>query len=347
MAQENPASALKHKLRQIVKSLAVRGGGLGLYHRLRHREMLTVLMFHRVLPQELIAGHGVDEEYTISTALLESLMKFAAANYSIVDLPDVLESRRRQSPLPSYPLLITFDDGWDDNATYAAPILAAAGMPWTLFAATDAISSGTRWWQEALLGALRAGETTYDDLMAAALAAGGGSGRELPTDRALAILTLYGTVQASLRADLIARHCGKAGRQATARDMADWETLRVLQNAGVAIGGHGASHLPLTAIADPLGDLAEATRVMRHHLGDEACTTMSFPHGLYNPAIAEGARNLGTQLMFTSDPILNHCPGGWLQSDLLGRISISTAAIAAADGQLDAERVMPWLMLRP
>ena len=334
---------MKHAMRRLAKTIAVKGGGLSLYHKLKHRERLTVLMFHRVLPEHLMGG--ADEEYTISTALLERLMGFAAANYNIVDLDGVLRSRRKEKPLPPFPLLVTFDDGWDDNAIHAAPVLAAAKIPWTLFAATDAISSGEKWWQEVLLAALRTGRAAYGDLRA--LAADDGQ----PTvgidgDPDLSILVLYGTLPPAKRDELLNRYLDESLMQATPRHMADWDTLRALQKTGVSIGGHGASHLPLTMLADPVNDLKKAQSVMRQQLGENACTTMSFPHGRYSPAIADGARELGTQLLFTSDPVLNRCPGGWLESDMIGRISISTSSVADGRGMLALERAMPWLMLR-
>lgn len=334
---------MKHAIRRLAKTIAIKGGGLNLYHRLKHRERLTVLMLHRVLPEHLM--EGADEEYTISTALLEGLMGLVTANYNIVDLSDVLKSRRREKPLPSFPLLVTFDDGWDDNAIYAAPVLAAAKIPWTLFVATDAISSGEKWWQEVLLAALRAGRASYGDLRT--LAAGDSpSAADMAVDPVLSILMLYGTLPPAKRDDLLTRHLDGSSMQITPRHMADWDTLRALQKSGVGMGGHGASHLPLTMLADPIDDLRRARSIMRQQLGESACTTMSFPHGRYSPAIAEAARELGTQLLFTSDPVLNKCTDGWLESDMIGRISISTPSIADDRGRLDLERAMPWLMLR-
>ena len=332
---------MKRAMRRLTKTIAVRSGGLSLYHRLKHREQLTVLMFHRVLPEHLIAG--ADEEYTISTALLARLMKLVAAHYNIVGLTDVLRSRRREAPLPPFPLLVTFDDGWDDNAVHAAPVLAAARIPWTLFAATDAISSGGKWWQEVLLTALRTGQASYGDLWALA---GGGPKVDKDLDPGLSILMLYGTLPPAKRDDLLNCHLDGSSMQVTPRHMADWDALRELQKSGVSIGGHGASHLPLTMLADPVNDLKQARSIMRQQLGENACTTMSFPHGRYSPEIAEAARGLGTQLLFTSHPVLNSCAGGWLESDLIGRISISTASVADDRGRLDLERAMPWLMLR-
>jgi peptidoglycan/xylan/chitin deacetylase (PgdA/CDA1 family) len=332
-------------MRQIAKSLVIRSGGLSLFHRAKHREVLTVLMFHRVLPQDLFTLYQADEEYTISTELLQQLTAFVADHYNIVDLNDVLQSREKRKPLPPFPLLVTFDDGWDDNAVFASGILADAKIPWTLFAATDAISSGSRWWQESLLAILRSDDSAFEKLKEAALSASDRDAADLPSDPALAILMLYGALPSSQRDALIASHSTMLARQPGSRDMADWDTLVKLQSSGIHIGGHGASHLPLTMLDDPVGDLQKAHDEMRRHLGDTACSTMSFPHGLYNSAIVQHASNMGIKLMFTSNPLLNRCPGGWLQSDLVGRISISTDAISR-HGALEPERVMPWLMLR-
>jgi len=99
----------------MAKSVAARTGGVRLYHRLRDREALTVIMLHRVLPKAMYAAHEPDPDYTISTEVLERLVRFLRANYTIVGLPELLEARRGTRSLPPRPLLITFDDGWDDN----------------------------------------------------------------------------------------------------------------------------------------------------------------------------------------------------------------------------------------
>ena len=144
-------------------------------------------------------------------------------------------------------------------------------------------------------------------------------------DPVLAIPSLYGALPPAKRDASLTRYLDTVSMQVTPRHMADWDALRELQKSGVSIGGHGASHLPLTMLADPVNDLKQARSIMRQQLGEKACTTMSFPHGRYSPEIAEAARGLGTQLLFTSHPVLNSCAGGWLESDLIGRISISTA----------------------
>jgi peptidoglycan/xylan/chitin deacetylase (PgdA/CDA1 family) len=347
MAQKSNSRTLTSSTRRIAKRLAIKSGGLALYHRARHRNVLTVLMFHRVLPQDLIAAYYADEEYTISTTLLKGLMAFVARHYNIVSLHDVLRSRNREAPLPGHPLLITFDDGWDDNAIFAAPIFAQMKVPWTLFAATEGVESGPLWWQETLLSALRSGSVEYEILRNAALNAARYEDREIPDDQALSILLLYGTLPSAERDGLIATYCGKAAPSGRPRDMVTWDKLRTLHENGVAIGGHGASHLPLTMVENPQHELSRSHSELRRNIGSDASLAMSFPHGCYSGQVVEAARGEGVKLLFTSDSVLNNCPGGWLSSDILGRISLSTANITNSLGALSQERLMPWLMLRP
>jgi peptidoglycan/xylan/chitin deacetylase (PgdA/CDA1 family) len=346
MAQECNSRTLKGRMRQIAKSLAIKSGALGLYHRVKHREVLTVLMFHRLLPQDLISVYGADEGYTISTELFEELVEFVAVHYTIVSLGDVLGSRKGKAPLPKRPLLITFDDGWDDNAVFAAPILMRMNVPWTLFVATGAPDAGSHWWQETLLAALRSGSADYEVLKSAALRATQQEFPTLPDDQALSVLVLYGALPPAERDRLIATYCGNSAATQRPRDMASWETLKALHEGGVSIGAHGTSHLPLTVVEDPEREISQSKTELEKRLGAEAGITMSFPHGLYNASLVETAHKNGLKLLFTSEPVLNRCSGGWLESDLVGRISISTTDVAGPTGMLRPDRLMPWLMLR-
>jgi len=325
----------------MAKSVAARTGGVRLYHQLRDREALTVIMLHRVLPQAMYAEREPDPDYTIPTDILERLVRFLRANYTLVGLPELLEARRGTRPLPPHPLLISFDDGWDDNVRYAAPILAAQGAPWALFVAAGAVATGKPWWQETLLMALRSRRASYRELWDMAAAATGAESE--PCDnRELALLTAYGALEPGRRDGLLARVCERK----SGADMADWNGLRTLLGADVGIGVHGFSHLPLTLIDDPDRDLLQARALVHSNLGPSSVTTMSFPHGRYDAKVLAATRALRFELIFTSDAILNSCPGGWLPYDTIGRISVEAANICDPQGEFDAGCAERWLMLR-
>ena len=337
MAETSTLAPLTRWARGMAKSVAARTGGVRLYHRLRDREALTVIMLHRVLPRAVYGAMQPDPCYTISTELLRSLVAFLRANYTIVGLSAVLDARRGVRPLPSHPVLITFDDGWDDNLRYAAPILSELGAPWTLFVAAGAVGVSGAWWQETLLKALRTGRASYSELWRMASA----ETPEPQTECTPALLTAFGALDARRRDAILAPFLdGKS-----TPDMADWNGLRDLDSYA-SVGAHGFSHLPLTMLDDPAGDLSQARELLRSHLGPGATASMSFPHGRYDAKILAATRALGFELIFTSDAVLNSCPGGWLSQDTMGRISVEESQVCDRNGEFDPSQAERWLMLR-
>jgi peptidoglycan/xylan/chitin deacetylase (PgdA/CDA1 family) len=340
MPEASPLASLNRWARGMAKSLAARTGAVRLYRNMRDRDALTVIMLHRVLPMAMYAKREPDPGYTISTELLERLVPFLRANYTIVSLSDVLDARRGTRRLPARPLLITFDDGWDDNVRYAAPIFAAFGVPWTLFVAAGAVGTGGSWWQETILKALRTGRASYQELWQMA-AAGTAAAGAFDGDSELALLNAFGALDPQRRDGLLTRLCEHKSES----DMADWDGLRGL-GGNVSIGVHGFSHLPLTMLDSPERDLSAARELLRSHLGDAATITMSFPHGRYDAKALTSARALDFELMFTSDAVLNNCPGGWLPYDTIGRISVETSRICNSRGEFEPGDAERWLMLR-
>ena len=337
MAETSTLAPLTRWARGMAKSVAARTGGVRLYHRLRDRESLTVIMLHRVLPRAAYAELKPDPCYTISAELLRSLVEFLRANYTIVGLSAVLDARRGVRPLPSHPVLITFDDGWDDNLRYAAPILSELGVPWTLFVAAGAVGVSGAWWQETLLKALRLGRTSYSELWRMAST----GAQEPQTERASALLTAFGALDPQRRDGILAPFLDKK----SIPDMADWNGLRGLDSYA-SVGAHGFSHLPLTMLDDPGRDLSQARELLRTHLGPGATASMSFPHGRYDATLLTATRALGFELIFTSDAVLNSCPGGWLNQDTIGRISVEESQVCDRNGEFDPGQAERWLMLR-
>lgn len=70
----------------------------------------------------------------------EQQMKFLRDNgYHTISLMDLYEHLRVGAPLPSKPLILTFDDGYRDNYEFAFPIMRKYGATGTIFLITDLI----------------------------------------------------------------------------------------------------------------------------------------------------------------------------------------------------------------
>lgn len=330
--------------RTAARGVAHRAGLLDAWHRLRHRDTLTVLTFHRVLPEGEIARRGADPMYTLSAPVFAAILAFLRRHYRVVDLNAVLAARRGEARLPPFALLLTFDDGWLDNRDHAAPVLDAAGLPAVIFAAAGALQETGPWWQEVLLWAVRSGQASIADLLA--LADDGAVGPATDPDPALALLLRYAGLPASRRDALLATFRQALVERQPGRQMIEPADFAVLRARGIVIGTHGASHLPLTRLADPAADLGFAREWLTRNGAAEGASALAFPHGRYSEPVMEAARRVGFQVMFSSDPVLNDCSGGRLASDLLGRITMPAQNICDSTGRLSPARLSTWLFLR-
>ena len=93
-----------------------------------HGTPMPVLMYHGVLKDSARAG-----EYIISPQLLESDLAFLKSRGYTSLLPSELyEAVTKGEDLPPKPVMITFDDGFLNNLTYALPLLEKYDMKATV-----------------------------------------------------------------------------------------------------------------------------------------------------------------------------------------------------------------------
>ena len=115
--------------------------------------MSVILMYHRVAAPKL-DPYGISVHPDRFAAHMEVLLQLGGT----VPLQDIVGTG------PGQRVAITFDDGYADNATVAAPLLAAAGIPATWFITTDRLGARRFWWDRLAEGLLRAdaGLTSID-----------------------------------------------------------------------------------------------------------------------------------------------------------------------------------------
>lgn len=334
-------------LKDFARKCLYASGALGLYHRLRNRDSLTVVMFHRTLRRDDPRWAACDPDYTLADDLFERSIAFFKRHYRVVSLEEVLRARREGVRLPPHALLITFDDGWLDNVDYALPALRRAGLPAVMFVAADAVGARQPFWQERLVGAWRRGGLSLDALGAALVE----HGAVRPTREGLAGLreAIAGleTMSTTSRDEVLVRFAGVMDDGL--RHMVDIADLATLRAGGVELGLHGKRHVPMTRADDLDAELGGARDAMARMLGapeaaaSDACATMSFPHGAFDPAIAARAQEAGYELLFTSVPVLNAVSDR--PSWLLGRTGYETDTIADAQGRFRPER-LAWYLFR-
>jgi peptidoglycan/xylan/chitin deacetylase (PgdA/CDA1 family)/GT2 family glycosyltransferase len=106
---------------------------------------LPVLCYHHVGPLR----DGVPAYLTVPPANFERQIRWLARHgYTAVTCADWLRWRREGRDLPAKPVLITFDDAYQETADFAFPILRRYGFTAVMYVVTGCIG-GTNTWDEA------------------------------------------------------------------------------------------------------------------------------------------------------------------------------------------------------
>ncbi|MEL6261207.1 MAG: polysaccharide deacetylase family protein [Cyanobacteria bacterium J06626_6] len=157
-----PAPKLKLKVKQMVSqalySLSYRSGLSSLYARIRTRvkrdSVATILMYHSVPePREI---PWMDPGNCLPAERFEQHMRFLAKHRHVISLDQLVQALEKGEPIRRGTVAITLDDGYLNNLTVAAPILAKYGLPATLYLATASIDAGENQWIDTLYSAFRA-----------------------------------------------------------------------------------------------------------------------------------------------------------------------------------------------
>ena len=87
---------------------------------------LRVLMYHAVSSPN---DHNVRDRYNMSYPKFERQMRYLAEQYADCLVP----FDHPTTDGDSLRIALTFDDGYRDSLTFAAPLLAELGIPFTVF----------------------------------------------------------------------------------------------------------------------------------------------------------------------------------------------------------------------
>ena len=97
------------------------------------RRQLTVLCYHQV-------KSPADDCSSVTPATFRKQMQFLKTHYTVLPLSEAVKVSLEPGVGPRI-VAITFDDGYLDNATNAAPILRSLGLPACFFVTTDMVGS--------------------------------------------------------------------------------------------------------------------------------------------------------------------------------------------------------------
>jgi peptidoglycan/xylan/chitin deacetylase (PgdA/CDA1 family) len=274
----------------IAKRALTASGAMGLALRAR-RSNPMILMYHGVTAQPA-GGLRNTEGKHVGVDRFAAQLRFLARYRRVLSLTDfvdgVLAGRDMRDAVT-----LTFDDGYENNVTCAAPVLSDCKLPASFFLATGYIGVDRWMWVDRLESALdRAGGKDAVEVS--------GLGRVSLGDRPAALKTIkaYAKKQPDERVQEVvaevARQCdaGDAPPDGDYRFMT-WDQARQLKAAGFEVGAHTVNH-PLLARV-PLERGEREMLDSRDHIARElgaCCDVFCYPNGKagdYTPEIMTSA----------------------------------------------------------
>ncbi len=249
-----------------------------------------VLLYHR-----FAAGEPDPLGLCVSPENFESQLQILRGEFDVAPLADIARSVR-EGVHGTGRVAITIDDGYIDNLTTGIPLIAAAGLPATLFAATGHIETGKRFFwdemQRLLTGpGVRPKVLTLDD-------------RTWPTrtaeQRESARGELHRLVQPSSSSDIermlgqLRAWAGEAAGEApeSTRPVTVDELKQLASTPDLEIGAHTRDHVNLGH--QPAAELRAQVERSRDDVAEWTGTrplAFSYPFGIPRHDVSEDARS--------------------------------------------------------
>lgn len=257
------------------------------------KDKLTIVTFHRVLPEALLHEYPIPE-IAVTPEELKHFLRVFGAHYQLGTLADMARLHRAGGVHAKPLMAVTFDDGQLDNHEHALPVLRDCGVGASFFVVTDAIENNEALWPDRMAFAIRQAQQhqrgayhewlrslgldpQFDDSCHTALEAA----------KKLALPELRERLQA------LEHHTGGQVRPAW-DGMMKWEHLKRLQAEGHEIGSHSVSHpiLPLLPDAEVRREVAMSKDLIERKLG-QPVLSFCYPNGSLDARALRAVRDAG------------------------------------------------------
>lgn len=143
---------MKEHVKNIYSQLLDKAGILDRQLNQIEESIWLIPMYHRIVADALVED-PLDMGMCVSEENFLRQIEYFKQNFDIASVSEVIALIESNTKLPKRVASITFDDGYLDNLTRAAPVLKANGIRGTLFIATNFIGSEKGFWWDEIISA--------------------------------------------------------------------------------------------------------------------------------------------------------------------------------------------------
>jgi len=266
---------------------------------------LRILAYHRVLETAEPQGFSFDPELVSASAEgFARQMAWIRRHMHPMRFDQVLACIDAGERLPPRAVVVTFDDGYDDNHRVAFPVLAGLGMPATFFVATGHVESGLPFaydWLVHMLCTSRERMLEVPELGCSWALPDAIAGRRTIAGQLLGRMKRLDALAQSALIERIEREWGMPRVPHPDCRPMTWEQVREMHRAGMEIGSHGVDHLMLAKLphARMVEEIGASRRALQREVDEAAGGVLSYPVGgvdAFDLQVQEAARAAGYRL---------------------------------------------------
>jgi peptidoglycan/xylan/chitin deacetylase (PgdA/CDA1 family) len=201
--------------------------------------------------------------------------------------------------------VITFDDGWSDNAVYANPILSRSNASATIFLCPEKMGQALPFWPERLTAFFHAASRDHRSQDLLRLVGDGA----FSTDATLPQLIDAVKKFSPDRRDALLRSLQEllsSGTSATSVQIdstMSWDVARQLSQSGIEFGSHTLHHEILTHIPIDMAhtEISLSGKRVSHEIG-QPCFAFAYPNGDWSPEVRNITASAGYAVAFANRP---------------------------------------------
>ena len=279
------------------------------------KDGFVILLFHGVIRAQRHAIRNYTRKH-LTLDRFETILRDLCAHGMPVSLPQIVDATRAHGALPPRAFAITFDDGFANNVTVAAPVLKQLQVPATFYVTTGFVESNGSSWTDMIEYAVERTPEVALELP------GSGHTQTISVTREEKI-ALLDEIRRIVKGDPQIdpyQFAGEVWRQLGVQAMdvdleldqkMTWDQVRALADDPLfTIGGHGQTHRILAFLtADALEqEITRSLEALRRHTGAPS-NHYSYPEGLahcYSEQVIHALRRQGVLCGVTAEAGVNH-----------------------------------------